>query len=244
MRNPWTLIALVIIVASVIFGFRWFGLGTGLIPPIVLVLAGILSYWIWRSLYARSPEYRAAAALADRDRERAQALALAAELRNGGFDQAADHVSLLSNKLDDYLNVVKLKFKESELSHSRYVGVGKQLYDGAYRNIESIRASARSIQSIDAERLEHQLRELGSRGKGDSREAVAIKERYQMYVDQRRQIDGLIEQNEEALTALSNTTTELARIDTASGDRPDMDAMIEDLKRLADRVDQYGIRVD
>jgi len=244
LKNPWTLLAIVVIIASVIFGLQWFGLGTGVLPMIVIVLVGLLSYWIWRSLYTRSPEYRAAQAMVVRDRERADSMALARELRDAGFNQAADQVQLLSDKLDDYLNVVRLKFKESEVTYSRYVGVGQQLYDGAFRNIESVRASARSIQSIDAERLEHQLQDLGRRGKGESREAVAIKERYQMYVDQRRQIDGLVEKNEEALTALSNTTTELARIDTATGERPNMDAMIEDLKRLADRVDRYGIRVE
>lgn len=244
LRNPWTLFAAIVIVASVVFGFQWFGLGTGILPPVVLVLLGVLSYWIWRSLYTRSPEFRDAQMQAERNTERANAQALATELRGAGFDQSADHVSMLSSKLDDYLNVVRLKFKENEVSYSRYVGVGQQLYDGAFRNIEAIRASARSIKSIDAGRLESQLRDLGSRGKGDSREAAAIKERYQMYVDQRRQIDGLVEQNEEALTALSNTTTELARIDTTSGDRPDMEAMIEDLKRLADRVDRYGTRIE
>jgi len=170
LKNPWTLITVVVIIASVVSGIQWFGLGTGLLPLIVIVLLGILSYWIWRTLYLRSPEYRAAQAMVERDRERADSMALASELRDAGFAQAADQVNLLSSKLDDYLNVVRLKFKESEVTYSRYVGVGKQLYDGAFRNIESVRASARSIQSIDADRLEHQLQDLGRRGKGESRE--------------------------------------------------------------------------
>lgn len=243
LRNRFTWIALVLIIVSVIVVLGQFGTSAGLGIKAVVICMGLLSALIWFALFQSSAEYhntRSAALESARHREARQ---LAAELRDLGQERAATHVGQLSSKLDDFNEVLRRKFGENEVTFQRYAGVGEQLYTGAKHNLQSVLTSAKSIQSIDTERLEGQLYELERRGRSDTDEAKAIKDRYRMYVDQTKTIDRLVEQNEKALTALSDATTQLASVDTASGDMPRMDSMIEDLKRLAERVDQYGVRI-
>lgn len=243
LKNRFTWVALVLCVISVVVVLSQFGTSAGLGIKAIVIAAGLLSALIWFVLFQNSAEYhdeQAASADAARRREARQ---IEDELRGLGQTQAADHVHQLSNKLDDYQNVLKMKFGENEMTYQRYMGVGHQLYDGANRNLQAVLASARSVKSIDTERLRGQVEDLNRRGRGDSDEAKAIKDRYGMYVQQSETIDRLVEQNEQALTALSDATTQLAGIDTNAGSTPRMDSMIEDLKRLAEKVDQYGVRI-
>lgn len=243
LKNRFTWVALILCVISVIVVLGQFGTSAGLGIKALVIGIGLISALVWFVLFQNSAEYhneQIDAADAARRREAAQ---IEAELRELGQEQAAHHVGQLSSKLDDYQNVLKMKFGENEITYQRYLGVGHQLYDGANRNLQSVLASARSIKSIDTGRLESQVRDLESRGRGDSDEAKAVKERYAMHVDQRKTIDRLVEQNEQALTALSDATTQLAGIDTNAGSSPRMDSMIDDLKRMAEKVDQYGVRI-
>lgn len=243
LKSKWTWIALLLVCLSVLaLGSRFSGAaGWWLMPAIALL--GLVSVAIWWLLYPRSAEYQKARVQADIDMRHAKAAALQASLEEVGLTTAASHVGQLTDKLDAFINVLKLRFSEGEVTYHRYLGVGTQVYDGAFRNLESLQAQGRSIAAIDPRRIQEQITELNYSGRGDSREAVALKERLALFETQAEQVDRLIAQNEEALTALSDTTTALANVDTAAGEKPEMESIIDHLRELAQRVDSYGVRI-
>jgi len=243
LQHRFTWVALAIIAVSVFVLFAQFGSGGGLLLKGLVLVAALISAAIWWMLFRRSNEYFSAVADAETHRRQREAAAMERTLTDLGQQQAANHVHQLSNKMDDFESVLKMKFGENEVTYQRYMGVGRQLYSGANRNLQAVQASAKSINSIDPAKLEQQLSQLQRSGRGETAEASAIQERYSMYTEQREQIGRLIEQNEEALTALSDATTQLAGIDTNADTSPRLDSMIEDMRRLAERVDQYGVRV-
>jgi len=117
LKNRFTWVALILCVISVIVVLGQFGTSAGLGIKALVIGIGLLSALIWFVLFQNSAEYhneQIDAADAARRREAAQ---IEAELRELGQEQAAHHVGQLSSKLDDYQNVLKMKFGENEITY-------------------------------------------------------------------------------------------------------------------------------
>jgi hypothetical protein len=241
--SVWTWLVCVVVVATVLGLLRWFSSAGGWLISAGILLLGALMLVLWWVLYRRSSAYRRALHAMELQARHLKAEQLEEALQGLGLPQAATHVRQLTEKLDAFVNVLKMRFSESEMTYHRYLGVATQLYDGAFRNLESLQASGSSIKAINPQRLQAHITDLDLQGRGDSRESLALKERYKVYNNQLSQVEKLTAQNEEALTALSDTTSALASVDTNTQSLPDMESVIDNLRRLAQRVDAYGVKV-
>lgn len=165
------------------------------------------------------------------------------DFRGTGRSRAGEQLELLLDKQRDFETVLNRKFSRSEVTYHRYQDSGQKVFDGAMRNLESIAAFARSVRSVNADALVEQLDQMIALGDGQSKSAVAIRERLEMMADGNKHIDALLGANEEALTALTRVTTRLAGIQTGSASEQDMDAMIRDLHEMAERTERYSEQI-
>jgi len=165
------------------------------------------------------------------------------ELEASEQSVALHQLTLLLDKKADFESVLSHKFKDTEVTYHRYLDSGQKVFDGAIRNLESVAAFGRSVRSVNQNSLLEQLDVMIENGEGNSRSAVALRERLEMMTEGRKHITALLESNEEALTALTRVSTKLAGISTITESTPDMERMIDDLREMAERSDRYNTSI-
>jgi len=172
---------------------------------------------------------------------------LRASLKSADQNRALAQLNQLKQKMDDFQAVLALRFEPQELTTHRYQSAGQSVFDGAMRNLETIAAYGHGVRKIDEAALLAQLNELLSEQQGDSKGAIAIRERLNVAAEGNRHIALLLDLNEEAMTSLTRVTTKLASISTKSADTStsgDMTLLIKDLDELAERTERYASRLD
>ncbi|MDH3693303.1 MAG: hypothetical protein OER96_01860 [Gammaproteobacteria bacterium] len=236
-RGLWFLGAFALIAATEFALWRWFTGHLGVVFGGIFGLAGVASATLWWWMYRRSPEHLIALEVADQDSRRTNSLELQGSLRRLGVDQAASQIGQLTKKLHAYSDVLQMRFSDEPVIMDQYMNAALHLHQSAYRNLESVAAMAKSVESIDMPRIKQRLDALQEQGKTDSSEVDTLHEREAMYLLQQQRIDELVMKNEKALTALSDAATTVSNIDAQRVRTTDTHAVIENMKRVAEQIE-------
>jgi hypothetical protein len=151
---------------------------------------------------------------------------LTSDFEELAFEQGGAQLRLLKEKIDNLAEVLKRRLNAGELTYGRYLGMAEQVYLSALDNLHESAVALRSISTIDPDYIEGRLDELRSNRSPTSdqeREFTALQSRSALFAKQRQRVDGLIAQNEAALTVLDKTASALAETKMSKG-HADMDA--------------------
>ncbi len=243
--NPLTWVSLAI-VAALVWGFHsWFD--PSLAMSGAAIALGVACIVAWPVLLVRSSGftqrlYQAPKSLIEEQRDRLEALAEDFALLE--FAPGAAQLERLPEKLDNLAEVLKRRLNSGELTYHRYFGMAEQVYLSALDNLHEAAVALRSVSTIDPERLQARLAELGHANAADAdkaRELEALNKRYALLEEQQQRVAALIAQNESAMTVLDNTAAVLAQTKTRKGQASmDAEAAMAELERLAKRAGSYA----
>ncbi len=236
-RGLWFLGAFALIGLTEFAVWRWFTGHFGIVIGGIFVLAGVASAVLWWWMYRRSPEHLSALELADQELRRTSSLELQGSLRRLGADQAANQIGQLTEKLHAYSDVLQMRFSDKPEMVDRYMGAALQLHKSAYRNLESVAAMAKSVESINVSQIKDRLDELQEADKMDSSEVDTLHEREALYLLQQQRIDELVTKNEKALTALSDAATTISSMDMQQIQNTDTHDVIEQIRQVTEHIE-------
>jgi hypothetical protein len=164
------------------------------------------------------------------------------QLRSLSQNQAVSQLDQFVEKKTDFESVLNSRFSNQEITYHRYADSGNRVYENGIHNLQSLRMTAHSIRTLEPARLRAKVAVMESQGKGQTRDAKALRERYKLALQGRARINTLLSANEQALTALTKVTAKLAVSNTQNVSTRDMERLIDDLQQLADRAQQYPER--
>jgi len=236
-RGLWFLGAFALIGLTEFALWRWFTGHLGVVIGGIFGLAGVASATLWWWMYRRSPEHVTALEVADQELRRTSSLELQGSLRRLGVDQAANQIGQLTEKLHAYSDVLQMRFSGEPEIMDQYMESALHLHQSAYRNLESVAAMAKSVESIDMPNIKERLDELQEQGKTDSSEVDTLHEREALYLLQHQRIDELVTKNEKALTALSDAATTISNIDASQMRTTESIAVVENIKQVTGQVE-------
>lgn len=182
---------------------------------------------------------RAASVAAERDQRIA---ALEVEFQGLDFTAGVEQIRGLRQKFDALSDVITKRLDGGELAYGRYLGMAEQVYLSSIDNLADVAVALRSVSTVDRSELQRRL--VIARGRrGGADDAAAIEARVEMHDAQQERIEQLMTRNEEALTTLMRTATELAETRTRQGEaRLPAEVAIAELERLAKSSRRYAVR--
>ena len=235
-------------------GLEWLLL-TWFDPPLpwagAFLGAGLLLLLLWPVLLLRSVDFvrRLYGAPDQALLERAAEIdELQRDLETLGCPQGAEQLTLLRQKLDGLVGVLKHRLHAGELTYGRYLGAGEQVYLAAIDNLREAAVALTSANAIDPHYIGKRLKALAS-GRNEepvqSDEVAALEGRKALLEQQTQKVADLIAENEVAITALARTAAVLADTKTGRGEASmDARSAMAELEELANRAGRYAARPD
>ncbi|MGB1108926.1 MAG: hypothetical protein ACPG4N_01140 [Gammaproteobacteria bacterium] len=231
---PWTWISTLINLLAAGAVMAWFqsdslimaaGLGLG------TLLIGLLS---WQLLLGSAKDYQSF--LNDRAlaQDKKNLGSLGQDLLRLNSEQGATQLRQFDDKINAFTDVLKLRFSGGEFTFQRYLHSAQQVHAGGLHNLRNLRAALESVKTIDIQHLERRLAEITD----DNPERATLLRRRALHREQMAKAERLLVENEEAITALTNVTTELANTNTETA--LETSAAIEALEALAERTSRYA----
>ena len=180
------------------------------------------------------------------NRELAEAAQLP-ELRGHGV-QGHEQMQRISKKYDHLRELLDRKLQKNELTYGRFLGAAEQVQLSVLDNLIHISALLGSIGSIDLayiKQRQQDLRSLDTISDADKREFQTLKKRASLRQSQLGQVNQLLTENEESMTAMDETIAAVVAMRT--GDKlasVDLETAMSHLRDLiAERGDRQA-RVD
>ena len=178
----------------------------------------------------------------DLNREREQKIArLSSELENVQCIEGVKQLELLKGKYRNFEEILATKLAPTEMTYSRYLGIAEQVYLAILDNLDKVYLALKSVSAVDPEHLAARLQILEhNRSEQADEERKTLGKRLELRQEQLDRATGFILANERALTELDHVTAKIASVQMNKG-RADLDLemAMEELRRLADRADQY-----
>lgn len=158
-------------------------------------------------------------------------------------DQALEQFRQLQAKYDNVHTVLMDKLNQGELAYGRFVGAAEQVYLTGLENLKQIVAVMWSLSSIEPEYIAKRLRQLeksDSLAPADLKERETLHKRQRLMEEQLDKVNQLLTNNEEAMTALEETTAAIAAMKTGRFSDTDYEAAIEQLQEIAGKAYLYN----
>lgn len=161
---------------------------------------------------------------------------LNSEFKQVDLPEASAQLELFKTKYDNFVKILDKKLVPGELTYNRYLSIAEQVFLGGLDNLESAALAMHSISAINIPRINELLE------REENTEKIAeYRARLTMHTDQMDRIQGILVENEKALTQLDHVSTKIASINTNQG-RAQValeDAMSE-LSHLIQRANTYS----
>jgi hypothetical protein len=158
--------------------------------------------------------------------------------------QGIKQLELVEKKYRNFEEILNTKLSPAEITYSRYLSMAEQVYLAVLDNLEQIYLTLKSISAVDKVHLAESLYRLE-----DNESDAAIKEkatltnRLSLYETQQIKTADIILANEQALTELDQVSAKMASVQMNKGRAElDLNHAMEELRRLAERTDQYTHR--
>lgn len=229
------------------------GVATLLLGPATLFIApaivgGALGAGAWafeylfrRDKHARDYMQSMHLALASRVEETMRVLNH--ELRELDFEPGVAQVGLLRDKYSTFAELLRRKLDPNEMTFSRYLGMGEQVFLGGLDNLARISDALKGFKTNDASDIRARIRELkhdGIESQAQNQEEAALNARLKLMDQQQEKIFGWLAENEAAMTALDRVMAGVAEMNTVQSATMKMDHAMQELETLAKRARSYG----
>lgn len=238
MAHPLTLVAAAVCVLYTA-AMRFF-LGSWHWSPFVLSAAALCA---WVFLLSRTADGQLAAAgisgINDADEEAAE---VSREFESLGHEEGRSQVLDLSRKYRNLTDILSRRLSPSEVSYARYLGIASTVYKGAIENLKDIAIGLRNLDGIAPNAAPRKFSDLRGGKVRLPEEIRAVAERRNLYEEERKRIVGMLEETEEALTAIDRTSTALARTRTESVTELDLAEAMKEMESLAGRTSALAAR--
>jgi hypothetical protein len=162
--------------------------------------------------------------------------------------QAYEQLMAMCKRFIGLRKLLGERFSPSEMTYGRYLSASEQVFLAGLDDLQRCATRLESLASVDVERLKAQRRMLERQetkeelSEGQARELETLRERMSLHEDESNNLSGLLANNEQSLTQMSNAQSALGRIDTSRGlaKLDSSDAMAE-LEALSERAEQYAV---
>lgn len=216
--------------------------------PLILSAGGAvtaLGGWFYQFFGRRDDYFQAyfAEIHALLSREKKQKLAkLRKELRQVKSNQGIKQLELLEIKYRNFEEILSSKLLPTEMTYSRYLSIAEQVYLAVLDNLDKVFLSLKSISAVDTAHLSQRITALETENSTQAKhEKETLSRRLTLQKQQQDKASELILANERALTELDVVTAKIAGVEMNKGRADlDLDLAMEELKRLAERTDQYA----
>lgn len=220
-------------------------------PTVALIVAGAsgvaavgaLAY----QLAAKGDDHARAFVLAAERRMESKRAAMLAELREDlallRMKTATEQLDQFERRFRAFRDVLEDRFKPSELTFARYLGVAEQVFLSGLDNVRNAVITRKSIEAIDEKVLRERLRSLEQADTTAAIEREALQMRLKVFESSVKDVADLLVQNEQALTLLDQVTHRLASTKTERGMADsDLESAMAELQRMGARLSEYAHR--
>lgn len=191
-----------------------------------------LSYWVMG--YLRDDQANVLRALEEQQHEEmlSRLSELSGQLEHLGVEEAAKQAGRLQEMLEDFHEVVANRFKNTQITSSSYMDIARRVQRLVLQNLSDMVAVARSVSSIKQSDTEASRDATDEKGQGE------LQKRLDLAADQHQRLESLTHDNRTLLTALAETSVEVANIQEMEAfERTDA---LDRLRELAERAKQYS----
>lgn len=158
--------------------------------------------------------------------------------------QGESQFNRLRDKFDAFKRLLDGKLKPGELTHTRYIGMGEQVYLAVLDNLDRVSDIQQSVQAIDEAFIAKRLKQLEQEARAESAvssEKNALKERAALLEKQHQRVTQLYAENEQAMTKLDNTLSAISEMTTGGKHASlDLETAMQELQRLAEQAQAYS----
>lgn len=167
---------------------------------------------------------------------------LGSDLERVQCREGVKQLELLEGKYRNFEEILGTKLAPTEMTYFRYLGIAEQVYLAILDNLDKVYLALKSISAVDPEHLAVRLQKLDRNpSEQAAKEKETLSRRLALRQEQLDRASDLILANEHALTELDHVTAKIAGVQMNKGRADlDLDMAMEELRRLAERADQYA----
>lgn len=169
---------------------------------------------------------------------------LNSELRELKFDAGIAQIDRLRDKYEAFAELLRRKLDPDEMTFSRYLGMGEQVFLGGLDNLARISDAMKGFSTNDAKEIRNRIRELKGDGidsHAQDQEEIALNSRLKLMEQQREKIFAWLAENEAAMTVLDRVMAGVAEMNTVQSATMKMEDSMKELEALAARARSYGV---
>lgn len=142
----------------------------------------------------------------------------------------------LTQKFDNFEQVLGKKLDSGEITYNRYLAMAEQVFLNALDNLEQLAFALQSVAAINMELIQQRLRQLPA---GDEQIGV-LQARVDLWQEQQTLSRALLLENERAMTQLDRVSARLAQVRTKESEAVmDMENAMSELESLINKAKQY-----
>jgi chaperonin cofactor prefoldin len=159
------------------------------------------------------------------------------------FEPAIAQIDRLRDKYEAYAELLRRKLDPNEMTFSRYLGMGEQVFLGGLDNLARISDALRGASSNDDVEIRTRIRDLqrdGIDSQAQDQEIAALRARLDLMERQREKVFGWLAENEAAMTAMDKVMAEIAEMNTVGSATMKMEHAMQELESLAKRAQSYS----
>lgn len=165
-------------------------------------------------------------------------------LEEHDFNQGADQVTKLQNKMAGFERVLKKRFEEGEMAYARYHKVAEQVFITAIDNLQNVVVQLEAIDNIDTAYIQRRYEELEAicdekDGLTDAQmaESATLAERFELVEKHETAVEGLLAMNETAMTELDKFASTVSTAKTEGRDvEQELQRAMDTLGKLSDEA--------
>jgi hypothetical protein len=154
--------------------------------------------------------------------------------------QGQEQFILIEKKYLRLKELLQKKFQVGELTYGSFLGAAEQVYLSVLDNLLKIVALIQSAETIDPEYIAIRIKNVQSLKivtEADEREWQALQKQLELREKQLDQVNNLITDNEESMTAMDQTITAIAAVQTGKGlAEVDVQSAVAHLQEIAGRA--------
>jgi hypothetical protein len=157
-------------------------------------------------------------------------------------EEGTSQYQRLSNKFDALQRILAKKLNPGELTYARYLGMAEQVYLGGLDNLQNVTHLLSTLKVIDIGYIKKRLGVLQASGNPEQHNEIeALRQRLELYEEQRQKINAMLAQNEEAMTKIDLTIAAITDMRTQDKHASmDIESAMNELQQLAARAKNYS----
>jgi hypothetical protein len=153
--------------------------------------------------------------------------------REDFVQDSVENLERFEGQFQLYLKQIKIKFSPGELTYQRYLSAGEDMNSALFSLFQDLQQVLEQISLFNESKLRSQKQP-------NSEEHNSKLEKLDGLWERAKDIDKLIH---DALATLDNTTEELSKITTDSGDKKqELESIMAQLQNLAERAKKYSAK--